>query len=146
MREHQLDELFVVGRDRSLQGVVLEGDIAAAVRAGKDTLDGIVRTDFPSVTPDVTVADLFLDAAEKEIPLPVVSDSGRLLGVIATVTLLNALAANSNGHDAVPPDAGRHADPDDGQEAYVASASPATVSDGVAAPGEPAVGERTVGA
>src|SRR5690606_24270834 len=66
MREHQLDELFVVGRDRTLQGVVLEGDIAAAVRAGKDTLHGILRTDFPTVTPDVTVADLFQDAAEKD--------------------------------------------------------------------------------
>lgn len=122
MREHQLDELFVIGRDRTLQGVVLEADIAAAVRAGKDTLDGIVRTDFPSVTPDTTIADLFLDAAEKEIPLPVVSDTGRLLGVIATVTLLNALAstsapnetnsdgmaADAAGGDDPPPEVGRY--------------------------------------
>ncbi len=116
MREHQLDELFVVGRDRTLQGVVLEGDIAAAVRAGKDTLHGIVRTDFPTVTPDVTVADLFQDAAEKDIPLPVVSDSGRLLGVIATVTLLNALAATSNGHDDPSSQPPRHTEPGGGQQ------------------------------
>lgn len=123
MREHQLDELFVVGRDRTLHGVVLEGDIAAAVRAGQDTLNGIVRTDFPSVAPDVTIAEMFLDAAEKEIPLPVVGESGRLLGVIATVTLLNALgnggghAADTNGagtdmHDAAAIGGGRHHDDD----------------------------------
>jgi glycine betaine/proline transport system ATP-binding protein len=116
MREHQLDELFVVGRDRTLQGVVLEGDIAAAVRAGKDTLHGILRTDFPTVTPDVTVADLFQEAAEKDIPLPVVSDSGRLLGAIATVTLLNALAATSNGHDDPSSQPPRHAEPGGGQQ------------------------------
>ncbi len=91
MREHQLDELFVVGRDRTLRGVVLESDIADAVRQGRDALDGLVRTDFPSVAPETAVADLFLDAAQRDIPLPVVAENGRLLGVIATVTLLNAL-------------------------------------------------------
>ena len=101
MREHQLDELFVVGRDRTLRGVVLESDIADAVRAGRDTLDGLVRTDFPTVPPDTAVADLFLDAAERDIPLPVVAENQRLLGVIATVTLLNALGsrvADSEGN------------------------------------------------
>lgn len=91
MREHQVDELFVVGRDRSLRGVVLEADVAAAVRDGRDNLTGLVQTDFPTVGPDVAIADLFLDAAARDIPLPVISDGGRLLGVIATVTLLNAL-------------------------------------------------------
>ena len=96
MREHQLDELFVVRRDRTLRGVVLESDVADAVRAGQDTLDGLIRTDFPTVAPDTAVADLFLDAAEREIPLPVVAENGRLLGVIATVTLLNALGSHSS--------------------------------------------------
>ena len=140
MREHQLDELFVVGRDRTLQGVVLEGDIAAAVRAGKDTLDGIVRTDFPTVTPDVTVADLFLDAAEKEIPLPVVSDSGRLLGVIATVTLLNALAANSVGHDAAPADSAPHGPADTGDTLPLAAVGGAAATTDGALLGDRAVG------
>lgn len=94
MREHQLDELFVVGRDRTLRGVVMERDVASAVRAGSDTMDGLVRTDFPTTAPDTVIADLFLDAAEKEIPLPVVAEDGRLLGVIATVTMLNALGQN----------------------------------------------------
>lgn len=149
MREHQLDELFVVSRDRTLRGVVLEADIAAAVRAGTDTLDGIVRTDFPRVTPDVTVADLFLDAAEKEIPLPVVNDSGRLLGVIATVTLLNALATNANGHDDAPPEEPRRAVAGAGQapgDPFGGAASLTAVSGGVLPPEESAFGEKAVGA
>jgi glycine betaine/proline transport system ATP-binding protein len=96
MREHQLDELFVVGRDRTLRGVVLEADVAEAVRAGRDTLDGLVRNDFPTVSPDTALADLFLDAAQRDIPLPVVAENRRLLGVIATVTLLNALGSHGN--------------------------------------------------
>src|SRR5699024_10660419 len=48
LREHQLDEVFVVGRDRTLRGVVYEQDVADAVRDGKDTLDGLVHTDFPT--------------------------------------------------------------------------------------------------
>jgi glycine betaine/proline transport system ATP-binding protein len=98
MREHQLGALFVVGRDRTLRGVVLESDVAEAVRAGRDTLDGILRTDVTTVTPDTAVADLFMDAAQSSIPLPVVAPNGRLLGVIATVTLLNALAGPAGDH------------------------------------------------
>jgi glycine betaine/proline transport system ATP-binding protein len=45
-----------------------------------------------SVSPDTVVADLFSEAAESRAPLPVVGESGRLLGVIPRVTLLNALA------------------------------------------------------
>ncbi len=97
MRGHQLAELFVVGRDRTLRGMVKESDIAAAVSAGRDTLDGIVRTDFPTVSPDTAIAHLFVDAARSDIPLPVVADNGRLLGVIATVTLLNALGNGGHG-------------------------------------------------
>lgn len=118
LREHQLDEIFVVGRDRTLRGVVYERDIAEAVRAGRDDVVGLVRTDFPTVGPDTTVADLFLDAAEKDIPLPVVADSGRLLGVIPTVTLLGALA-HGNGNETA-----------DSPTAEAAPADPAPPADG----------------
>lgn len=107
MREHQLDELFVVGRDRRLHGVVLETDVARAVQQGKNTLDGLVHTDFPTTTAGTTIAELFSDAAARDIPLPVTTDNGRLLGVIPTVTLLNALSAapESNNTEGIMPPA-----------------------------------------
>ncbi len=89
MREHQLSSLMVVDRQRRLQGVMTEATAAQAVRDGKDTVVGLVEGAH-SVSPDTAVADLFTHVAESAVPLAVVED-GKLLGVIARVTLLSAL-------------------------------------------------------
>ena len=48
------------------------------------------------------VADLLTDAARSAGPLPVVDDRQRLVGVVARVTLLNALGGSwTNGSDPV---------------------------------------------
>lgn len=96
MREHQVGSLFVVARNRGLCGVVHEVDVARAVRENVDEITSILSTDIPTIGPDTALADLFTDAAQFDIPLPVVDDHQRLLGVIPRVTLLNAIG---NGHD-----------------------------------------------
>ena len=94
MREHQTSSIPVVDRNRTLRGVVLEDDVAAAVETGRDDLAGLLR---PAVTvpPDRTLADLFVASAESPTALSVVDESGRLLGVIPKVTLLSALGGVS---------------------------------------------------
>ncbi|WP_170931177.1 betaine/proline/choline family ABC transporter ATP-binding protein [Aeromicrobium sp. PE09-221] len=96
MREHQISSLMVVDRLRNLKGAVLEKDVAAAVERGQDTLDGLI-VPAVTVTPDVSVADLFGASAESTAPLAVV-EGERLVGVIPRVTLLSALGA-VGGHD-----------------------------------------------
>ncbi len=91
MREHQVPSLMVVNRQRKLQGVVLEADIAKAVERGQNDLEGLI---LPALTvhPDVAVADLFGASAQSPAALAVV-DGERLVGVIPRVTLLSALGA-----------------------------------------------------
>ncbi|MGH3423187.1 MAG: quaternary amine ABC transporter ATP-binding protein [Nocardioidaceae bacterium] len=108
IRENQLSALFVVDRDNSLRGVVYESAVADAVRDGKENLTSILHTDLATVTPDVSVADLFTEAARSTVaPLPVVGTDNRLLGVIPQVTLLNALGGGADfgaeGTDPGPP-------------------------------------------
>lgn len=91
IREHQLNALVVVDRQRKLKGVVLEADVAAAVEAGTETIEGILQTDVITVHENSSLAELFTDSADSPIPLPVLDDEGRLVGVIPRVTLLNAL-------------------------------------------------------
>lgn len=91
MRENQVSSLFVVGRDKSLRGLVYESEVASAVRERSDKIDKILHRDVFTVGPDTLLADLFIDSAKHTTPLPVVDDVGRLLGVIPRVTLLNAL-------------------------------------------------------
>lgn len=91
LREHQMSSLMLVDRERRLQGVVLEDDVAMALERGQETLDGLVRSAV-TVRPDVPVAELFTPAAESPTALAVVDDD-RLVGVIPRVTLLSALGA-----------------------------------------------------
>jgi glycine betaine/proline transport system ATP-binding protein len=96
MREHQTSSLAVVDRNRKLRGVVFEDDVAHAVEEGHGDLSRALR---PAVTvpPDLAVAELFTASAESPTALAVVSEEGRLLGVIPRVTLLNALGGGRTG-------------------------------------------------
>ncbi|TYL45014.1 glycine betaine/L-proline ABC transporter ATP-binding protein [Nocardioides sp. BGMRC 2183] len=99
IREHQMSAVMVVSPDRRLQGVVTEKAAADAVATGRDDLTG-VQSEAATVAADTTVADLFAASAESPVPLAVVDDQQRLLGVIPRVTLLSAL-----GSVAPPPEA-----------------------------------------
>jgi glycine betaine/proline transport system ATP-binding protein len=95
MRENQLSALFVLSRDRKLAGVVREVPTSEALRHGESSLTSLLDDDIVRVGPDTPVADLFAPAAETPVPLAVVDDDGKLLGVIPRVTLLAALGAGS---------------------------------------------------
>lgn len=97
IRENQLNAIFVVDRNGRLLGYVSEGDVADSVKAGTSDLQGILMDDATTVTPDTVVADLLGDVARSPIPVPVVDDTNRLVGVIPRVTLLNALSQGTNG-------------------------------------------------
>jgi glycine betaine/proline transport system ATP-binding protein len=95
IREHQLSALLVVGRDRTLRGMVLEVPVARAVEQGMDTVDGLLERDVVAVHTDTPMAELFAYSARTDLPLAVVDDDSRLVGVIPRVTLLNALGGGS---------------------------------------------------
>ncbi|HET7326086.1 MAG TPA: glycine betaine/L-proline ABC transporter ATP-binding protein [Nocardioidaceae bacterium] len=100
MREHQTSSLFVLNRDKTLNGVVREENVARAVESGEDTLAGALETNVVAVHGDTAVADLFADSAHSPTALAVVDDDRRLLGVIPRVTLLNALGRGSHADSA----------------------------------------------
>lgn len=101
MREHQTSRLFVVNRDKTVRGAVNDKDVAEAVQNGQNTLDGVLQDSVVSVPEQTPVADLFAHFAQSQDALAVTDDQGRLIGVIARVTLLSALgriAAIESGH------------------------------------------------
>jgi glycine betaine/proline transport system ATP-binding protein len=96
MREHQVDSLFVVDRDRKLRGAIHEDAVARAVADGHDRIDPILDTGGPVARHDALIADLFTDLAATDVPLAVVDEQDRLVGVIARVTLLNAMGTDNS--------------------------------------------------
>ncbi|UER55404.1 glycine betaine/L-proline ABC transporter ATP-binding protein [Kineosporiaceae bacterium SCSIO 59966] len=95
MREHQSGGVIVVDRDRRLRGLVRDSDAMAAVRRNEQSLQAIITPDVASVSESTTLAELFAPSAESAVPLAVVDDDGRLLGVIPRVTLLAAMAGST---------------------------------------------------
>ncbi|GAA1971054.1 glycine betaine/L-proline ABC transporter ATP-binding protein [Amycolatopsis minnesotensis] len=108
MREHQYSALFVVERDGRLVGVVTDEAVAQAAARGQDTVRDLIGSDIASVGPDTPVYELFAPAAESRLPLAVVDDDGKLLGVIPRATLLAALGQTVKAAERVIEEGGAH--------------------------------------
>jgi glycine betaine/proline transport system ATP-binding protein len=91
MREHQTSRLFVVNPDKTLAGAVDEEAVAAATRAGAQTLEGICSSEVVSVSEHAHLSEVLGVIAESPHALAVVDDDRRVVGVLARVTLLQAL-------------------------------------------------------
>lgn len=93
MRAQQTGALFAV-ENRRLVGVVTDRAVIRAVKAGETDLRKIVDASLravPVVGPDDVLTDIVETAVEATVPLAVVDENRRLLGVIPRVTLLAAL-------------------------------------------------------
>ncbi|MFL1674458.1 quaternary amine ABC transporter ATP-binding protein [Paenibacillus dendritiformis] len=93
MRDIGISTLFVVGKDKSLQGVVTAEQASEAARGGQ-SLQEVMFTDVPTVSPDVLLNDLFALSGEAKLPIAVVQPDGKLMGAIVRGAVLGALAGN----------------------------------------------------
>ncbi len=101
MRENQQTSIFVVGRDRLLRGVVHEGAVARALEGGPDQLDGVIEDVDFAIAEDTPLIEVLSRAAAQAV-LPVVSRSGKLVGVLPRVTLLSVLGGGNEPDDEEP--------------------------------------------
>lgn len=95
MRERGVSNLYVVDKSKRLIGVITAEDASFAVRDGR-TLEQITERNVPTVAPDKLVNELFEVVSETSIPLAVVDDEGRLLGIIIRGAVLAALSGNGS--------------------------------------------------
>ncbi|MET0353395.1 MAG: CBS domain-containing protein, partial [Plantibacter flavus] len=91
MRDLQTSTAFVVGPGRQLLGVVRDKDVLRLVRAGDHQLGSVITADLATVSPEAALVDLFESAVESALPVAVVDERTRLLGVVPRVTLLAAV-------------------------------------------------------
>lgn len=96
MRTHQLSSLFVVDRERRLQGVLVADAVADAVETGRGGLRDVLRP-ASAVSPDTVLSDLFVLAAGAKGALAVTEGDNRLVGVLPQVLLLNVMGGNGVG-------------------------------------------------
>ncbi|GAB3576828.1 glycine betaine/L-proline ABC transporter ATP-binding protein [Leifsonia lichenia] len=91
MRDLQTSAAFVVGHGRRLLGAVRDRDVMRQVRDGQSDLSTVIDGGIASVSRDEVLSELVELSVGSDLPLAVVDDNHRLLGVIPRVTLLAAL-------------------------------------------------------
>jgi len=90
MRDLQTSATFVLERGRNFVGVVRDRDVLKQVKSGHTDLRPIIQK-ATAVSADTALVDLVELAVESDLPIAVVDERNRLLGVIPRVTLLAAL-------------------------------------------------------
>jgi len=102
LRDLQAGAAFVLGRERKLLGWVRDAHVLRQVKTGDTDLAAVVNPEYARVSPDAALVDLFELAVESPLPIAVVDDEGRLLGVIPRVTLLAALGNVDTSTSPIP--------------------------------------------
>jgi len=102
MRDLQSQATFVLGRDRTFAGVVRDRDVLRQVKRGETDLRSILLDDATTVTSDVVISELVELSVGSDLPIAVLDDKKRLIGVIPRVTLLAALGNVTTGTGEIP--------------------------------------------
>ncbi|MCC5468375.1 quaternary amine ABC transporter ATP-binding protein [Pelosinus baikalensis] len=96
MKEHGISSVFVVDRAKHLQGLITADLALEARKAGIVSLQEVKLLEVPVYNANVLVQDIFSVIAESKIPLAVVDEEQRLIGIIIRGSVLAALA-NTGG-------------------------------------------------
>lgn len=92
MKEHGISSVFVVDRAKHLQGLIT-ADLALEARlAGIVSLQEVKLLEVPIHNENVLVQDILPIIAESKVPLAVIDDEQRLIGIIIRGSVLAALA------------------------------------------------------
>ncbi|QMV44138.1 quaternary amine ABC transporter ATP-binding protein [Cohnella cholangitidis] len=95
MRDSGVSNLYVVDKSKKLIGAITAEDALTAIRAGQTLMDIVIR-DVPVFSPDQHLNELFDVVGNSRIPGAVVSESGRLLGIILRGAVLSALSGSTD--------------------------------------------------
>jgi len=92
MKEHGISSVFVVDRAKHLQGLITADLALEARKADIMSLHEVKLIEVPVHRETTLVQDIFTVIAESKIPLAVIDDEQRLIGIIIRGSVLAALA------------------------------------------------------
>ena len=101
MKKEALSSIFVLGENRTLCGIVTVERAVEAVKNKETGLQQIVQTDIPTTTPETLIQDLIPVAAAAKVPIAVVNEKKKLLGIIVRVTVLAGLIGGGENNNNV---------------------------------------------
>ncbi len=90
MNSNSISSVFVVDRNKILQGIITIDDAISAIKENKKLTD-ILRKDYYTTSSETYVQDLIPIATDTNYPIAVVDEKNKLLGIIVRVTVLSGL-------------------------------------------------------
>lgn len=90
MKDHGMNNIFVVGKEKRLLGM-LSSDQALDAAKAKERIEEVMSTDLPLIHPDTAVKHIIPLLIKRNHPLPVVGENNRLLGIIQPGSVIGAL-------------------------------------------------------
>jgi glycine betaine/proline transport system ATP-binding protein len=91
MEEFGISSVFAVARHHQFRGIVTAEAALQAKKENRKIID-VLNTDPPTVSPETPVSEIIPLIAERDAPIAVVSEEGRIIGIIVKGTLIAALA------------------------------------------------------
>lgn len=95
MKEHGISSVFVVDREKHLKGIITADSAVDARNAGIQSLVELKLAQGPVVKENTPVQDTLGVMAESKLPMAVVDDEDKLIGIIVRGSVLAALASDS---------------------------------------------------
>ncbi len=92
MEQSGISSVFVVDKDRKLQGIVTIDDAIKAVKENRKLKDILIH-DYHTTNPDTYLQDLIPYATEGKYPIAVLDENERLQGIIVRVSVLSSLVS-----------------------------------------------------
>lgn len=99
MQEEEISQIMVRDDSQRLRGYIHDGEALAYIRkqnqAGKDlNLEDILHTDVPVIAPDATINETFDALQGASLPVSVVDENGRWLGIINRRMIIDILSSS----------------------------------------------------
>ena len=92
MRTNDMDHLFLLNRDRGVEGILTEDRAASLARQKVERLEGVELDEVMTTDPDDYIEDIIPLAAQTHHPIAVVGPNGRLVGEVHRGALLAGMA------------------------------------------------------
>jgi osmoprotectant transport system ATP-binding protein len=87
MAEHSRETAQVVRRNGSWAGMVFLGDVRRGMRGGMAQVSDVAKKDRALYLPEATIRDAAELLVDMEAPVPVISESGKLTGLVTNASL-----------------------------------------------------------
>lgn len=93
MKDNAISSVFVVNKERQLEGIVTIDDCIQALKDKNSSLNDILKHDYFTTTEDAYIQDLIDYATKTKYPIVVLNDNKKLVGIIVRTSILAGLSS-----------------------------------------------------